>query len=53
MLVVPVNYWDVLFPAAFVFMDPSANEEKDLPPELSDKYTISKLLGKSVPTGRA
>ena len=36
--------------SAFVFMDLSANDDKDLPEELRNKYTMSKMLGRLVDT---
>ena len=31
---------------AFVFMDASAKDDDDLPPELREKYIITSLLGR-------
>jgi hypothetical protein len=32
--------------SAFVFMDLNANEDADLPKALTDKYTLTKVLGR-------
>ena len=34
------------FIAAFIFMDANSSEDEDLPAELRDKYTLSRLLGR-------
>ena len=34
------------FLKAYVFMDLNANEDADLPKELTEKYTLTKVLGR-------